>query len=125
MHLVEATTFEDGWRATILQGVEALAFSLVPLSAGEVWMTAELARTDLPPTVMTAAAAAMGMDKDVALREDETPIGAARAALKSAIGISPAAEQLASYQVLLAEALWSSVAYDPQLALEAMAEPYE
>ena len=119
------TDIPELWREAVRRGVEALGFRLVPLTAGEIWMAAELIQTELPPAVMTAAAAAIGMDKNIALQDDETPIARARAEVKAAIGISPATAQLARYQALLADALWTSVAYDPQLALEAMAEPYE
>ena len=113
------------WRRAVRRGVDALGFSLVPLARGETWMAAEVARTDLPPLAATAAAAAIGMDKDVALSETDTPIGRARAALKAAIGSAPHTDKVTHYLMLLDLALWSAVELNPQLLLEALAEPYE
>lgn len=116
---------KDIWKERVRLGVDALGFRLVELGAGEVWMAAEVARQDVAPAVMTAAHAAIEMDKLVSLRGGDLDAAEARRTLQAAIKMSAARSELSMYQRLLSELLWKAVAHDPALMLEAMAEPHE
>jgi len=119
------TNTPELWRETVRLGVQALGFRIVDLGGGEVRMAAEVARHDIAAGVMTAAHAAIEMDKMISWRGEDLAAGEARRALQAAIGVSAARAELAMYRALLADVLCRAVAHDPHLALEAMALPHE
>jgi len=112
------------WSEAIQAGVRALGFSLQDLSDGP-WMSAAIAKDDIPAPVRRAAAAAIAIDKEIAYATKTTPTSQARTALMLRIARSSAAVELETYQRLLAVAVLQRVAANPAGLLEALAEPYE
>ena len=103
-------------------GVRAFGFLTVEVE-GAPWMVANLAVEPLTSAVARAAAAAIVVDKMIALQPPTTPASQARTALMLRLFRSPATEELAAYQDLLIPAVTQRVADAPARLLDALAEP--
>lgn len=112
----------DYWYEVVRRGVLALGFSILRFK-GEAWMAAHLANPQ-EGLVRRAAHAAIEIDKRVAL-ETGSPENAAREALAARLERRPASLELAGYQRLLLDRLWSDIETDPAARLEALAYPHE
>ncbi len=111
------------WTEAIRSGVRALGFSIVERQ-GAPWMIAERATEALAPAVARAAAAAIAVDKEIALQPRTTPASQARTALMLRLFVSPARRELEAYQEFLTQAVATRVAADPARLLDALAAPY-
>lgn len=110
------------WPAVVRKGVLAVGF--VPFGYGsDAEIIAELCAPQ-SGWVRRAAHAAIEVHKLIAA-EPGTPAFEARRALGARIGLDPAVEELATYQALLVERLWTEIEACPAERLGALAYPHE
>lgn len=109
------------WSAAIRAGVKALAFS-IDQTGDTVWMQARIDNTRRAPAIQRAAAAALAVDKEIALSSRTTPASQARTALMLRLMAKAPNTALAAYQDLLVVAVLQRVANDPARMLEALAQ---
>lgn len=112
----------DYWREIVRRGVAAVGFTCRRFG-GETWMVAELVAPQRG-MVQRATQAVLEIDKALAL-ETGSQAWSLRRALADHLETGAAADDLAAYQEVLAERLYSEIQDDPAAALARLAAPHE